>query len=540
MQRLSEYFCDVFIIGSGAAGLSLALQLAPYCRVLLASKGSLREATTYYAQGGIAAVSDETDSWQAHHQDTLTAGAGICDPEVVQFVTQQAHRAINWLMAQGMPFDRKDSFSSNPFHLTQEGGHSHRRILHVADTTGRSLIETLIKQTHLHQQLQIIEHSQVIKLLTQPHLLPKHSTQIVGALLWQANQQQLAHVTAKIVVLATGGAAGLYSHNTQMAGHSQGDGIALAWQAGCSVANLEFTQFHPTTLYHSTAPNFLLTEALRGEGAWLCRPDGSRFMLDVDSHVELAPRDIVARAMHQEMKRLATPCLYLDIRHQPALLIQQRFPALYQRLSALGLDLTQQPIPVVPAAHYTCGGVVVDHSGRTDIAGLYAIGEVSYTGLHGANRLASNALLECIVYACSTAKAIRCQLAQLSASKPSLITNFPSMIDQPLATHWIERQQALQQLLWNQVGLIRSHSDLEQALEAIQTLKADLDQARQAPPLSIPLLNLYQQCQVAHLIVRCALQRQESRGCHYLIEHLKPLSSSAKPTILSPQQFSDP
>jgi L-aspartate oxidase len=534
MRQRPEYFCDVFIVGSGAAGLSLALRLASHCQVLLVSQGPISQGATYYAQGGIATVFDETDTLQAHCQDTLTAGAGLCDPAVVEFVVHNARHCINWLIDQGMRFDQDRESASQGFHLTREGGHSHRRILHVADTTGQHLSDTLTAQARLQKSLRIIESCSVIDLLTHPPCQPTQSSRIIGAMLWQPAEQSLTRVSAKVVVLATGGASSLYWHNTST-DRAFGEGIALAWRAGCRVANLEFNQFHPTTLYHPQAPNLLLTEALRGEGAWLCRPDGSRFMPDVDARAELAPRDIVACAMQQEMERLSVPCLYLDIRHQPAALIQQHFPALYRQLRLLDLDLTQQPIPVVPAAHYTCGGVVVDQHGRSDVAGLYAIGEVSYTGLHGANRLASNALLECLVYAWSAAEAILQQLPCLTWSQ-SVPTNPNRVMASSHATSMpLAQEQRLRTLMWQQVGLVRTTTGLNEALLQIKAMQTTLELEYPHPPYLEQVLALRNKLQVAQLMVRCALERRESRGGHYRQDYPVPLPHST-PTILSPTQ----
>lgn len=534
MRQPLEYYCDVLIVGSGAAGLSLALRLASHCQVLLVSQGPISQGATYYAQGGIATVFDDTDSLQAHCQDTVTAGAGLCDPAVVQFVVHNARHCINWLIAQGMRFDQDREATSPGFHLTREGGHSHRRILHVADTTGQHLSDTLIAQARLHRSLRRLESCSVIDLLTTQPVEPIASPRVIGAMLWQPSQQKLTRVTAKVVVLATGGASSLYWHNTS-ADRASGDGIALAWRAGCRVANLEFTQFHPTTLYHPQAPNFLLTEALRGEGAFLCRPDGSRFMPDVDARAELAPRDIVARAMQQEMERLSVPCLYVDIRHQPAAFIRHHFPALYRRLRLLDLDLTQQPIPVVPAAHYTCGGVVVDQQGRSDVAGLYAIGEVSYTGLHGANRLASNSLLECLVYAWSAAEAILQHLPHLTWTTLASMNPDRVITSSTATSALLAQEQKLRSVMWQQVGVIRTTTGLTQALAEIDALQTALDLEYQHPPFSGEVLTLRNKLQVAQLMVRCALERRESRGGHYLQNSPQPLPQSA-PTILSPTQ----
>lgn len=398
MKASVEYLCDVLIIGSGAAGLSLALRLADHAKVLVLSKGPISEGATFYAQGGIAAVFDETDSIESHVSDTLNAGAGLCDPAVVEFTARHARESIQWLIQQGVPFDQEENADGeSQYHLTREGGHSHRRIFHAADATGKAVQLTLIDQVRAHPNIQLMERFNAVDLITTRKLnLP--GNKVLGAYVWNRNAEQVEVIRARFVALATGGASKVYQY-TSNPDVSSGDGIAMAWRAGCRVANLEFNQFHPTSLFHPDDPNFLLTEALRGEGAYLRRPDGSRFMPEFDERAELAPRDIVARAIDHEMKRLGADCMYLDISHKPADFIIKHFPTIYERCLAVGIDITKEPMPIVPAAHYTCGGVMIDNNGQTDIPGLYAIGEVTYTGLHGANRMASNSLLECVVYA---------------------------------------------------------------------------------------------------------------------------------------------
>jgi L-aspartate oxidase len=418
MKASVEYLCDVLIIGSGAAGLSLALRLAEHAQVLVLSKGPISEGATFYAQGGIAAVVDKTDSIESHVNDTLNAGAGLCDRAAVEFTAHHARAAIDWLIQQGVAFDQEqDSQGGCHYHLTQEGGHSHRRIFHTADATGKAVQLTLIDQVRAHPKIKLMERYNAVDLITGQKLARSEPNRVLGAYVWNRNAEQVELIRARFVALATGGAAKVYQY-TSNPDVSSGDGIAMAWRAGCRVANLEFNQFHPTSLFHPDDPNFLLTEALRGEGAYLRRPDGSRFMHDFDPRGELAPRDIVARAIDHEMKRLGADCMYLDISHQPADFIIKHFPTIYARCLAVGIDITQMPMPIVPAAHYTCGGVVVDVNGHTDLAGLYAIGEVTYTGLHGANRMASNSLLECVVYAHQAAADILAQLPTSVAPPP--------------------------------------------------------------------------------------------------------------------------
>ena len=406
MNTTPELSCDVLIIGSGAAGLSLALRLAEKHQVIVLSKGPVSEGSTFYAQGGIAAVFDETDSIDSHVEDTLIAGAGLCDRHAVEFVASNARTCVQWLIDQGVLFDTQvQPNGEESYHLTREGGHSHRRILHSADATGKEVETTLVSQAQNHPNIRVLERSNAVDLIVSDKIGLPGTRRVVGAWIWNRNKEAVETCHAKSVVLATGGASKVYQYTTNP-DISSGDGIAMAWRAGCRVANLEFNQFHPTALYHPQARNFLLTEALRGEGAHLKRPDGSRFMPDFDERGELAPRDIVARAIDHEMKRLGADCMFLDISHKPEEFVRQHFPMIYEKLLGLGIDLTKEPVPIVPAAHYTCGGVMVDDFGRTDVDGLYAIGEVSYTGLHGANRMASNSLLECLVYGWSAAEDI--------------------------------------------------------------------------------------------------------------------------------------
>ena len=494
MNTLPEHSCDVLIIGSGAAGLSLALRLADQHQVIVLSKGPVTEGSTFYAQGGIAAVFDETDSIDSHVEDTLIAGAGICDRHAVEFVASNARSCVQWLIDQGVLFDTHvQPNGEESYHLTREGGHSHRRILHAADATGREVQSTWV---------------------------------------WNRNKETVETCHAKAVVLATGGASKVYQYTTNP-DISSGDGIAMAWRAGCRVANLEFNQFHPTALYHPQARNFLLTEALRGEGAYLKRPDGTRFMPDFDERGELAPRDIVARAIDHEMKRLGADCMFLDISHKPEAFVRQHFPMIYEKLLGLGIDLTQEPVPIVPAAHYTCGGVMVDDHGRTDVEGLYAIGEVSYTGLHGANRMASNSLLECLVYGWSAAEDITRRMPDAHG-----VSTLPpwdeSRVENPdervvIQHNWHE----LRLFMWDYVGIVRTTKRLERALRRITMLQQEIDEYYAHFRVSNNLLELRNLVQVAELIVRCAMMRKESRGLHFTLDYPELLTHSG-PSILSP------
>lgn len=537
MNENREHQCDVLVIGSGAAGLSLALRLAPLGKVMVLSKGPRSEGATYYAQGGIAAVFDESDSVESHVQDTQVAGAHLCDEEVVRFIAENAKHCVQWLIDGGVPFDREESDSDDAprYHLTREGGHSHRRILHAADATGMAVQNSLQDNVHNHPNIEVLERHNALDLITNQKLgRCDEPNRVLGAYIWNRNQEVVETVRAKFVVLATGGASKVYQY-TSNPDVSSGDGIAMAWRAGCRVANLEFNQFHPTCLFHPEARNFLLTEALRGEGAYLRRPDGSRFMKDFDERAELAPRDVVARAIDFEMKRLGADCMYLDISHKPADFVQKHFPTIYEKLLGFGIDITKEPIPIVPAAHYTCGGVIVDKEGRTDLDGLYAIGEVSYTGLHGANRMASNSLLECVVYAWAAAESITHKLDHVSlpSSLPSWDESQVNCSDEEVVIqhNWHE----LRLFMWDYVGIVRTTKRLERAMRRIQLLNEEVNEYYSNFRVSNNLLELRNLLQVAELMVRCALERKESLGLHYNLDFPEQQESS-QPTVLTPDQ----
>lgn len=536
MNTLPEHSCDVLIIGSGAAGLSLALRLADRHHVIVLSKGPVTEGSTFYAQGGIAAVFDETDSIDSHVEDTMIAGAGICDRHAVEFVASNARSCVQWLIDQGVLFDTHvQSNGEESYHLTREGGHSHRRILHAADATGKEVETTLVSKAQNHPNIRVLERSNAVDLIVSDKIGLPGTRRVVGAWVWNRNKETVETCHAKAVVLATGGASKVYQYTTNP-DISSGDGIAMAWRAGCRVANLEFNQFHPTALYHPQARNFLLTEALRGEGAYLKRPDGTRFMPDFDERGELAPRDIVARAIDHEMKRLGADCMYLDISHKPADFIRQHFPMIYEKLLGLGIDLTKGPVPIVPAAHYTCGGVMVDDHGRTDVEGLYAIGEVSYTGLHGANRMASNSLLECLVYGWSAAEDITRRMSyahDVSTLPPwdeSRVENPDELV--VIQHNWHE----LRLFMWDYVGIVRTTKRLERALRRINMLQQEIDEYYAHFRVSNNLLELRNLVQVAELIVRCAMVRKESRGLHFTLDYPELLTHSG-PSILSPDNL---
>ena len=526
-----EHRCDVLIIGSGAAGLSLALKLADHCQVIVLSKSDRNEGSTRYAQGGIAAVFDEQDSIDAHVKDTLAAGAGLCEEPAVRFTAERAKASLEWLISYGVPFDTEKSESGEErFHLTREGGHSHRRILHAADATGEALQITLNDAVSTHPNIHIFERYNAIDLI--PSKEEKNS--VVGAYVWNRQQEHVEVIRAPFVALATGGGSKVYQY-TSNPDVSSGDGIAMAWRAGCRVANMEFNQFHPTCLFHPQARNFLITEALRGEGANLCHADGTRFMHKFDERGDLAPRDVVARAIDYEMKRLGADCMYLDISHKPADFIVKHFPNIYRKCRSLGIDITREPIPVVPAAHYSCGGVMTDFNAKTDLNNVYAIGEVAYTGLHGANRMASNSLLECVVFA--------------SAAAEDIIKNLPSADCEESIAPWDESQvsnsdeEVIIQHNWHELrlfmraylGIARTDKRLERAMRRIKLLEQEITEYYSHFRVSNNLLELRNLVTVAELIVRCAMERKESRGLHFNLDYPEQLDNPV-PTILIPRK----
>ncbi|GLR74710.1 L-aspartate oxidase [Aliivibrio sifiae] len=538
MNITNEHSCDVLVIGSGAAGLSLALRVAPHGKVIVLSKGPRNEGSTYYAQGGIAAVFDESDTVESHVDDTLVAGAHICDKDVVTFIAENAKHCVQWLIDGGVPFDHDDEkeidISDPKFHLTREGGHSHRRILHAADATGKAMQTSLQDNVVNHPNISIFERHNALDLITEDKI-GGDTDKVVGAYIWNRDEEHVETVRAKFVILATGGASKVYQY-TSNPDVSSGDGIAMAWRAGCRVANLEFNQFHPTCLFHPDARNFLMTEALRGEGAYLRRPDGTRFMPDFDERGELAPRDVVARAIDFEMKRLGADCMYLDISHKPVDFIHHHFPTINEKLLSFGIDMTKEPIPIVPAAHYTCGGVMVDKQGQTDIDGLFAIGEVSYTGLHGANRLASNSLLECVVYAWSAAEYIIKDMEnrELPPSLPAWDESQVECSDEEVVIqhNWHE----LRLFMWDYMGIVRTDKRLERALRRIQLLKQETHDYYSNFRVSNNLIELRNLLDVSELMVRCAMERKESCGLHYTLDYPEALEESG-PTILAPKDF---
>jgi len=534
-EAQAEHSCDLLVIGSGAAGLSLALNIADHCNVIVLSKSDIDEGSTRYAQGGIAAVFDDNDSIESHIQDTLKAGAGICDEEVVRFTAQNAKQSMQWLIGEGVPFDQElDANGDTKFHLTREGGHSHRRILHAADATGAAVQSTLSERVKNHPNIQLFERYNAIDLIK----TSKNDNHCVGAYVWNRNTEKVESIRATFVALASGGGSKVYQY-TSNPDVSSGDGIAMAWRAGCNIGNMEFNQFHPTCLYHPDAGNFLISEALRGEGAYLCHGDGTRFMQQFDERGDLAPRDIVARAIDFEMKRLGEDCMYLNISHKPSEFIIKHFPNIYKKCRSLGIDITRQPIPVVPAAHYSCGGVVTNLDARTNLDNVYAIGEVAYTGLHGANRMASNSLLECVVFAHACARHLIAsgQLGhskQQSANANAIIEPWDEsrVIDSDEAVIIQHNWHELRLFMWDYVGIVRSNKRLERAARRINLLKQEVDEYYSNFKVSNNMLELRNLLCVAQLIVICAIKRKESRGLHYNLDYPELLENSG-PTIIN-------
>lgn len=523
---------DVLIIGSGAAGLSLALRLAEVARVVVLAKNSAHENSTYYAQGGISAVLDAEDSIDSHIEDTLIAGAGLCHSDAVRYTVEHGREVIDWLSEQGVPFTRE----ANAYHLHREGGHSHRRIAHAADATGRAIQSTLEERARHHPHITLLDQYIAVDIITR-RKLGLAGNRGLGAYVLDRRSGRIEVLAARFVALATGGASRVYLYSSNPDG-STGDGIAMAWRAGCRVVNMEFMQFHPTCLYHPQAKNFLISEALRGEGGYLRLPDGSRFMEHFDKRLELAPRDIVARAIDHEMKRLGAECVYLDISHKPAAFIREHFPNIYAKCLEFGFDITQQPLPVVPAAHYTCGGVMTDLRARTDVEGLYAIGEVAFTGLHGANRMASNSLLECLVFAAAAARDILPQLANTPLPEPLPAWDESRVTDsdeEVVVTHnWAE----LRQFMWDYVGIVRTNKRLERAQHRIELLLREIADYYGNFRISSNLIELRNLAQVAELIIHSALARQESRGLHYTLDYPPATASTpVQDTVLAPANF---
>lgn len=534
MRNVPDKHFDVLIIGSGAAGLSLALRLPETLACGVVSKRELIEGNTLYAQGGISAVLDSKDSVDSHVTDTLKAGAGLCRESVVRTVVEHGPDNIAWLSDSGVSFTQEPPTGDSDYHLTREGGHSHRRVVHAADATGRAMETTLVSRARAQSNIEVMEHSIAVDLITGK--TESGQKRCIGAYLLDLQNDKVISVSARCVVLATGGASKvyLYTSNPDVA---TGDGIAMAWRAGCRVANMEFIQFHPTCLFHPNAKSFLISEAVRGEGGRLLLKDGSRFMPNYDERAELAPRDVVARAIDNEMKRLGSDCVYLDISHKPAEFIETHFPTIHARCLELGYDMRKQPLPVVPAAHYTCGGVKVDTNGETDIPGLYAIGETAYTGLHGANRMASNSLLECLVYSEFAAQHIIDSIAaaeapaKIPAWDESRVTNSDEEV--VVSHNWEE----LRRFMWDYVGIVRSNKRLARAKRRVNLLRHEIAEYYGNFRVSNDLLELRNLVDVADLIVQSAQRRRESRGLHYNIDFPDQDENQVEATVLIPDNY---
>lgn len=543
----STFKHDVLIIGSGAAGLSVALNLEKHVKVAVLSKGSLPSGSTLYAQGGIAAVLDNDDTIESHIEDTLIAGAGLCHKDAVQFTVENGKASIEWLISQGVGFTEEnntpqpadspqsEAADTHHYHLTKEGGHSHRRIIHAADATGQAVSSSLCDRVKEASNIEIFENRVAIDLITHKKLfLP--GNRCVGAYVLNDKTSHVELFSARFVVIATGGASKAYLYTSNPDGAS-GDGIAIAWRSGCKVANMEFNQFHPTCLYHPQAKSFLVTEAVRGEGGRLLLPDGQRFMHRFDKRGELAPRDIVARAIDHEMKRLGADNLFLDISHKPDDFIIKHFPTIYERCLEFGIDITKEPIPVVPAAHYTCGGVITDKHGRSDVNQLYVVGEAAFTGLHGANRMASNSLLECLVYGRSAAQDIMRKFDEIPPPPEAPLWDESQVTDSDedvvLSHNWDE----LRRFMWDYVGIVRTNKRLQRAKHRIDVLHQEILDFYSNYKVSNDLLELRNLMTIADLIICSAIQRKESRGLHYTLDYPEQLPD-AKDTILTPTNYS--
>ena len=515
---------DILIIGSGIAGLSLALKVADSARVTMVTKKAVMESNTNLAQGGIASVFDQNDSFDLHIQDTLSSGCGICRPEVVAMVVQEGPSRIRELTSWGVQFE--SDVPGGRFDLGREGGHSHNRIVHAKDMTGREVERTLVAKAKAHPQIQLLEDHLAVDLITystrmkRGRITTTHEDFCCGAYVLDRKANRVKTFRAKIVVLATGGAGKvyLYTSNPDIA---TGDGIAMAYRAGATVADLEFVQFHPTCLYHPEAKNFLISEAVRGEGGRLFDGEGRRFMEAYDPRKDLACRDVVARAIDSELKKSGADSVFLDISHREADFVRQRFPNLYEKCLSFGVDMTREPIPVVPAAHYMCGGVVTDMCGRTSIQRLYAVGETACTGLHGANRLASNSLLEALVYAHHAARQALEDLEQLKEGNNALaipLWDEVGATDSDEAIVVSHNWDEIRRLMWNYVGIVRSDKRLARAKRRIQVIQGEIEEYYWNFRVSTDLIELRNIAVVAELIIKCASHRKESRGLHYNIE----------------------
>ena len=516
MQNQSFYESDFLVVGGGIAGLMFALKAAEFGTVTVLTKAASSEANTAYAQGGIASVWSVTDSFESHVEDTLRAGAGLCDRVAVETIVREGPDIVRELIRLGTQFTRIETGGEDEYDLGREGGHSHRRVLHAQDFTGREIMRALGEAAAKDPRIRTLENYVAVNLLITPD---GDRAQCWGVYALERPTSAVRKIIARATMLATGGAGKVYLYTTNP-DIASGDGVAMAYRAGAEIGNMEFIQFHPTCLYHPEAKSFLISEALRGEGAQLKLPDGTRFMPSYHPDAELAPRDIVARAIDAEMKRRGLDCVFLDLSHRPAEFIRERFPNIYRQCLAFGFDLTRQPIPVVPAAHYMCGGVVTDLDARTTISGLYAGGEVAMTGLHGANRLASNSLLEAAVMGRRAAITASREAPARPSTPPEFKEWNPGRAirseERVLITQsWDE----IRRLMWNYVGIVRSDRRLARAMRRIELLKAEIHDYYWEHLLDSDLVELRNLVNVAELIVRSAMSRKESRGLHYNVDH---------------------
>jgi len=511
---------NILVIGSGAAGLTAALELSDKFKVLIISKETLVDSSTWYAQGGIAAVLAKEDTTESHIQDTLIAGDGLCDEEAVRFCIEKGKSAIDWLIDSGVTFTKNES--TNDFHLTQEGGHSHRRIIHAADATGKEVSDSLAAKVLKNKNIKILENHLAVDLIIS-------EKKCIGAYVFDKNKEKVFTISAGATILATGGASKVYLYTSNPDGAS-GDGFALAWRAGCELSNMEFNQFHPTCLYHPEAKSFLISEALRGEGAILKNYRGEEFMQKYDSRKDLAPRDIVSRSIDAEMKKTGNDNVFLDISHKNEEDIKKAFPTIYKKCLEFGFDITKDPLPVVPAAHYTCGGVKTSLQGQTNLKNLYAIGETSCTGLHGANRMASNSLLECVVFAKSSAEDIKLNFDYESVDidewdNSKVITAGENII---IAHNW----DATRRLMWDYVGVVRSNDRLNMAKDNMKLIYEEVESFYRNFELTSDFIELRNLVLVSKIIIESALARKESRGLHFNID-FPDLNKDAVPSIIS-------
>lgn len=535
-----EVHADVVVVGSGAAGLTVALNLAERLQVVVLSKGDISAGSTAWAQGGIAAVLDKGDSFESHIEDTIIAGAGLNDRKTVEMVVENAPLAIERLVRLGVPFnldeDGGEAAGHARWHLTREGGHSARRIVHVDDATGLAVQRALERAAIRHPNIRILTGQHGVDLITERHAVSSgyHERRVMGLYAFDRKRMLVRSILARSVVLATGGASRVYRFSTNPDG-ATGDGIAMAWRVGCRVSNMEFNQFHPTCLYNSEVKNFLITEAARGEGGVLRLRDGEAFMQRYDTRAELAPRDVVARAIDAEMKRTGDSNVLLDLTHLDPAFVEGHFPMIVKRLRGLGIDPVSQPIPVVPAAHYSCGGILIDRNGRTDLRGLHAIGEVSQSGLHGANRMASNSLLECLVFGAAAADDILANYDEIPppvAIRPWDESRVTSSDEEVVVSHnWDE----LRRFMWDYVGIVRTDRRLERAAHRIALLRQEIQDYYGEFRVTPDLLELRNLVEVADVIVRSARARRESRGLHYTTDYPDMLPE-ARDTVLQPSQ----